>query len=78
METASMSRRLPGGEFWCWGGTQHRLKLAYFERRMKKHCSLSEKGWIEIGGEERRPALEHSVLFIIHENRAVAASFSRL
>lgn len=60
------------------GGTQHRLKLAYFERRMKKHCSLSEKGWIEIGGEERRPALEHSVLFIIHENRAVAASFSRL
>lgn len=60
--------------------TQHRLRLAYFERRMKKHCSLSEKGWIEKigGGRRRRPALEHSVLFIIHENRAVAASFSRL
>lgn len=52
MEMASMSRRLPEG-----GGNPSWLrrtpKAAYFEGRMKKHCPLSEKGWIEeIGGEE--------------------------
>lgn len=40
-----------------WFGEGRTPKAAYFEGRMKKHCPfLSEKGWIEIGGEEKEAA----------------------
>lgn len=58
------------------------LRLAYFEENEKTLFPLREtidRSWRGggDGGQRREPALEHSVLFIIHENRAVAA-FSRL
>lgn len=49
IDVSAVTRRGGGNPSWL----RRTPKAAYFEGRMKKHCPLSEKGWIEeIGGEE--------------------------